>query len=281
VQCWGRGDEGQLGDNNFTDSAVPVDAVNDSGAVTVAAGGRHNCLLAAPFVRCWGRGTEGQIGIGEFMNRGGAQTVSGINTATAVAVGEFHSCARLSDGALRCWGANFNGQLGSGSPVTGGFNLPVAVNGLSLDSVALEWSSPAPDVATVSMGGFATAGAGPEGFTVLSMGYGPLRETLAFIVSPDDDGDGVPNAADNCLEVPNPDQRNTDEDRFGNICDGDLDDSFGNVNFADLSLFRATFGTANEDADFDGSGGVVNFADLAIFRTLFGRPPGPSGIGPQ
>jgi hypothetical protein len=50
------------------------------------------------------------------------------------------------------------------------------------------------------------------------------------------------------------------------------------VNFSDLSLFRAVFGTVNANADFNGSGGAVNFADLAIFRSLLGKAPGPSGL---
>jgi hypothetical protein len=39
----------------------------------------------------------------------------------------------------------------------------------------------------------------------------------------DDDGDGVADAADNCPEVPNADQTNTDGDEWGNACDSDDD----------------------------------------------------------
>jgi hypothetical protein len=97
---------------------------------------------------------------------------------------------------------------------------------------------------------------------------------------PDADGDGVADAEDNCVNVANADQRDTNGDGYGNLCDGDLDNSGGPVNAADLALFRAAFGTANADADLNGSGGVVNSADLAIFRLLFGQPPGPSGLVP-
>jgi hypothetical protein len=99
----------------------------------------------------------------------------------------------------------------------------------------------------------------------------------------DPDGDGIDTAFDNCSETANPDQRDTDCDRYGNACDADLNNSGGPVNFADLALFRASFGAPvhvglpSGNADLNGSGGSVNFADLALFRALFGRPPGPTG----
>jgi hypothetical protein len=104
----------------------------------------------------------------------------------------------------------------------------------------------------------------------------------------DTDHDGISDTADNCTQVANGNlvldagghsQLDTNGDGYGNACDADLDNN-GIVNFADLALFRAAFGTTNANADLNGSGGVVNFADLAIFRGLFGRPPGPSGLHP-
>ena len=93
---------------------------------------------------------------------------------------------------------------------------------------------------------------------------------------PDTDGDGILDDEDNCTLVPNPDQRDTDNDGYGNICDADLDQS-GFVNIKDLAEFKKVFGTTDPDADFDGSG-FVNIKDLAILKSLFGKPPGP-GIG--
>jgi len=96
----------------------------------------------------------------------------------------------------------------------------------------------------------------------------------------DRDLDGIAASLDNCTEVANADQLDSDDDGYGNLCDADLDNSGGLVNFADLALFRGAFGTPNADADFNGSGGLVNFADLAILRALFGKAPGPSGVVP-
>lgn len=108
--------------------------------------------------------------------------------------------------------------------------------------------------------------------------------------APDADADGVPDPFDNCSLAPNgplrPDtgghsQRDTDGDGYGNVCDADLDNSGGIVNFSDLALFRAAFGRSDRpDADLNGSGGIINFSDLAIFRGRFGTAPGPSGRVP-
>jgi hypothetical protein len=92
---------------------------------------------------------------------------------------------------------------------------------------------------------------------------------------PDTDSDGILDSLDNCIERSNPDQRDTDDDGYGNICDADLNNS-GTVDFGDYSLFRSAFGnTTNPDADFDGDG-AVNFGDYSIFRAAFGKAPGPS-----
>lgn len=90
----------------------------------------------------------------------------------------------------------------------------------------------------------------------------------------DTDRDGIDDTVDNCIEIANANQRDSNGDGFGNVCDGDLDNS-GFVNFADLALFKSAFGTDDADADFDGNS-FVNFADLAVFKTLFGKTPGPA-----
>lgn len=94
----------------------------------------------------------------------------------------------------------------------------------------------------------------------------------------DDDTDGIPNALDNCRLVVNPDQRDTNGDGFGNICDPDLDDSLL-VNFTDLGLLKDVFFSTDEDADLDGDGGV-NFGDLSIMKNFFFGPPGPGAEMP-
>ncbi len=94
----------------------------------------------------------------------------------------------------------------------------------------------------------------------------------------DTDSDGVTDTQDNCIGTANPAQRDTDNDGYGNLCDGDFDQD-GVVNFADLAYLRVQFGTDDPDADLDGDG-TVAMGDVAIIKGLFFAPPGPSAQVP-
>ncbi len=94
----------------------------------------------------------------------------------------------------------------------------------------------------------------------------------------DSDGDGVADHLDNCSEVVNPAQRDSDNDGFGNRCDTDL--SNDNVTDGrDIGIFRAAFGTSDPHADFNGDG-TVDPADIGYIRQYLGEPPGPGAVPP-
>ena len=94
----------------------------------------------------------------------------------------------------------------------------------------------------------------------------------------DPDTDGIGDVDDNCANVANPDQRDTDGDGFGNRCDADLNND-GFTDFADVAIYNSLVVSQDEDADFDGNG-LVDSADLAILTSLFFQAPGPSGTAP-
>ena len=102
--------------------------------------------------------------------------------------------------------------------------------------------------------------------------------TVTVEVTLDADLDLVGDADDNCIEAENPDQRDSDNDGFGNACDADLNND-GFINFVDLGIFRSRFASNDPDADFNGDG-LVSFADLAVLRASFGKAPGPSANAP-
>ncbi|MBX3014407.1 MAG: hypothetical protein KF832_22990 [Caldilineaceae bacterium] len=117
VQCWGRNDLGQLGDNSNQDRLAPVAVVELSGAIqALVTGYDHNCVLAAQGGRqCWGANEKGQLGDGSYSNRRAPVSVTGLAGSVALmSAGRDHTCAALSQGGLQCWGSTVYGQLGSG-----------------------------------------------------------------------------------------------------------------------------------------------------------------------
>ena len=130
VQCWGRNQDGQLGNgNNTTDAGTPQSVLGLGGVVALAGGGYHTCaLLTDASVRCWGRNDRGQVGDGTSTSRTTPVAVSGMTNAVQLSAGLYHSCALLADGTVQCWGQNDSGQIG-GTLVFS--SVPVTVSGIS------------------------------------------------------------------------------------------------------------------------------------------------------
>jgi hypothetical protein len=93
----------------------------------------------------------------------------------------------------------------------------------------------------------------------------------------DADGDGVADTEDNCLNVANASQLDTDTDGFGNICDGDFNQDC-NVNFSDLGIMKQSFFLPGQTATDMNGDGQTNFTDLGLLKGAFFLPPGPSGV---
>ena len=120
----------------------------------------------------------------------------------------------------------------------------------------------------------------PPGQTIISYALNNSNGFIALGSSPDTDADNdsVIDANDNCVVVPNANQRDTNGDGYGSICDPDLNNDLI-VQAADLALFKPLFFTTDPDADFDGNG-RVQAGDLAIMKKFFFLPPGPSCVAP-
>lgn len=95
----------------------------------------------------------------------------------------------------------------------------------------------------------------------------------------DADGDGVPDASDNCLEVPNAGSMScdTDGDGYGNACDGDFDQN-GVTNAVDfIGPFLQDFGSGVDlgigtDMDCNGIVNAVDFLDFFLVNFTAGAP---------
>jgi len=120
VTCWGRNVHGQLGNNSYVDSLVPV-ATSITSATGLSVGARTVCVTGP--ARCWGDNIEGQLGNGTFtvVPPTGASIpapVIGLPAQpTQIAVGETFVCSVTPDTHVWCWGLNSAGQLGVATPV--------------------------------------------------------------------------------------------------------------------------------------------------------------------
>jgi alpha-tubulin suppressor-like RCC1 family protein len=133
--CWGGGGNGQLGNNSYANSSVPV-AVSTSGVLSgvtvtqIESGQDATCALSSTAAYCWGRNTYGQLGNNSTTQSAApvAVSTSGVLsgvTLTQISGGASFTCA-VSSTAAYCWGTNASGQLAN-SATSAAFTTPVAV----------------------------------------------------------------------------------------------------------------------------------------------------------
>jgi alpha-tubulin suppressor-like RCC1 family protein len=122
VVCWGRNDQGQLGDGSGDPSrAFPAAIDGLSDAVAIAAGPASACAVRKTgAVVCWGANDKGQLGRapGPALTR--PSPIAKLDDATAVTLGHEHGCAVRRSGEVYCWGSDAEGQLGDGAGSRGG-----------------------------------------------------------------------------------------------------------------------------------------------------------------
>jgi alpha-tubulin suppressor-like RCC1 family protein len=143
VACWGKNDEGQIGDGKDPASepvaGLPSFVDKAADAALLSCGEADNCILKKDqTIWCWGANDEGQLGNGSQDAVLGAVQVVGISTGQAPAAGDAFNCAILTSGNVVCWGTNAVGQLGDGkdAAVEPRSVIPVQVSGIT-DAVEL------------------------------------------------------------------------------------------------------------------------------------------------
>jgi len=99
----------------------------------------------------------------------------------------------------------------------------------------------------------------------------------------DFDGDAVGDVCDNCSERVNPMQDDTDADYCGNLCDCDYDQS-GRCGFPDFGIYGQCYGHLNcpsqQHVEPISPDRTVGFPDFGWFTANYGSVPGPSGTTP-
>ena len=142
VFCWGKGNNGQLGNNTNSGNNLPVKVVAETGTtdpltgiIQIATGLEHICALNLDGeVFCWGQGIHGQRGDNTTTNVNYPVKVvidsvgTSLNNIAQVVAGSLHTCALNNSGNVFCWGTGGDGELGNGAYGTEGSSiLPVSV----------------------------------------------------------------------------------------------------------------------------------------------------------
>jgi hypothetical protein len=247
----------------------------------------------------------------QFPTGPGQQTVTNVNPASGTFAGEINNTVLFSNSLFKqanigvgivipggqAVSVDFDarGSFGVGgvafaeffSELTGGGTSKAEILGggpLALNADPNVWKhfhfdvTTGPDVSggvTLQLG--ATTGGTPGDFA--HMWYDNASVTVA---GTDTDGDGIPDNLDNCKLVANANQRDTNGDGYGNICDPDFNGD-GTVNINDFNRLKARLNivpVVDVDTDLDGNG-AVNINDFNRLKSFLGKPPGPSGLHPN
>jgi alpha-tubulin suppressor-like RCC1 family protein len=116
ILCWGRGDEGQTGQEVRQNSKYPQfvrnqDHVILDGFVSVALGATDTCALTeGGTIACWGSGTPHPSPVTDRQG-------NIYRNFTSLASGRQHQCAVTETHDVMCWGLGGEGQLGNGPHV--------------------------------------------------------------------------------------------------------------------------------------------------------------------
>lgn len=139
VYSWGRGVDGQLGNEHLEVGIAPklVQELAEIKITMIATRGSHAMALSADgMVFTWGRGDDGQLGLGNRKSADKPHAVASLTerkvVVREVACGRVHSVAVSSDGDVYSWGCGEEGATGLGAASLDSVVavLPTLVNGV-------------------------------------------------------------------------------------------------------------------------------------------------------
>jgi alpha-tubulin suppressor-like RCC1 family protein len=126
--CWGRNEQGQLGDGTLSDRRRPVAVLGGLTFASIASGDFHTCgITTVGQAYCWGLNQSGALGDGSQTRRLTPVAVSGGREFVSISAGLQNTCGITTDNTAYCWGQGFFGANGNGLQATA--LTPVAVSG--------------------------------------------------------------------------------------------------------------------------------------------------------
>jgi hypothetical protein len=139
------------------------------------------------------------------------------------------------------------------------------------DDATNVWEAPSLDMLVVTAN---LSTLPPSCDTFDTTGSGPAGQQFFTPSAPDTDGDGIPDGADNAYLTPNPDQKDSDGDGWGDAVDCDADND-GLVDRGELDALMTAFGSVSADASFAGGydynhDGQIDFDDFGALRSRWG-----------
>jgi alpha-tubulin suppressor-like RCC1 family protein len=127
--CWGRNEEGELGDGTTSERLTPVPVATALRFRQIRAGFFTTCAVTTDYrAFCWGSNARGEIGDGTTTDRLTPVAVAGGHRFRQVDTKFEHGCGvSYPDNRVFCWGWNFDAQLGNNSRTD--HLTPVGVSG--------------------------------------------------------------------------------------------------------------------------------------------------------
>ncbi len=122
VLCWGKGDNGRLGDGDTSShsTGIPTLTSNGNAYKDISVGDKHSCgvRMNDSRVLCWGIGDNGRLGDGNVSSHdiGSPNLVNDSSAYFSVSADSSYSCGiRANDSRVLCWGNGNYGKLGDGN----------------------------------------------------------------------------------------------------------------------------------------------------------------------